>query len=92
MIDLASARLPHADQVWSQTPSNVADVRNNVPPQVRGRRIAVQENHRLAFARVYITYLGVRRRAPPTPRFRHRSSVRLLVCNPSSLQGKADGS
>jgi hypothetical protein len=53
------ARMPHADQVWSKTPSNVADVRNNVPPQVRGRRIAVQENDGLAFAHVYIAHLGV---------------------------------
>ena len=53
------ARLPHADQVGRKTPSDVADVRNDVPPEVRGRRIAVQEDDGIAFAYIDIAHLGV---------------------------------
>ena len=46
------ARLPHADQVRRQATRDLGAVRDDVPPQVRGRRVSVQEDDRIARALV----------------------------------------
>src|SRR5262249_42410129 len=55
-------RLPgvaHADQVGCQTAMIPGHVRNDVAPEIRGRRVAVEEHDGIAAARVDVRHLRI---------------------------------
>jgi hypothetical protein len=49
----------HADKIWGQAAAQVGDVRDDVAPQVRRGRVAVQEDYRVALAGFDVVHLGV---------------------------------
>src|SRR5207249_1417970 len=51
--------LPHADENGRQTPAETGDVRDDVAPDVRRRRVPVEEHDRVARARVDVGDFGV---------------------------------
>src|SRR5439155_15009829 len=53
------AGVAHADEVGGQASALRLHVANDVAPEVGGGRVAVEEHHRIAPARVHVGHLGV---------------------------------
>src|SRR5579872_3528083 len=56
------SRVAHADKIRRETSRAIAEMRNDVAPQIRRGRIAVQEDDRIAGAYVDIRHLGAEHR------------------------------
>jgi hypothetical protein len=54
-----NAGLPHANEVWRKTVSEITHIGNDFPTKVGGGWIAVQEDDWIAFAHINIGHLGI---------------------------------
>src|SRR5262249_60599835 len=67
----------HADEIGRQAPTQARQVRNHVAPEVRRRRIAVEEDDRRADPDLYVRHEAVEDRdTPPLVEVRRRDRVR----------------
>src|SRR5262249_39355895 len=69
-------RLPHAYEIGGEAATAVADVRDDVPPKKRPRRIAMEKDNRRPHADVNVAHLGIN----------HTDSLPRMVIDRSHLQ------
>ncbi len=76
VLDVGLVRLAHADEVHRDRPMAGANVGDDVSPQVRRRRVAVQEQHRVARPLVHV--VDLRTLDVDEPRLEREASGNLL--------------